>query len=343
LLVPFRRVAPALALCTLFAVVRTPDAALAARPEPMLANKTDADAEMRKFRLSFVTLRTFATALSFAPDAELTYNPSVATNVEISPRYFFTDRLSLALSLDVTHEFTNNDFTRERHESYFGDTRATFIARDFARIPGIDVDISASVGLQLPTSKWSIGDGMLFAIGPSVRLSRVFPDVLGGLTIGYSARFTKLFHRTTTSELASSRIPGCVTGATSDCESFTHSGFRNVSFRLAHGLDVALGLADWCFVSLDLSAFVNWLYPLTGDDPRISHQPLAPTDERHSFYADLGVSFIPWSPLEIRVGFYTFAPQLAPDSSYYFPGVNRFSTVYLDLRFDIAGVMSALR
>ncbi len=314
----------------------------AARPEPMIANKTDADDALRRFRLSTVTLRTNATAISFDRGAEQTWNPTVGMNLDLSPRYWFSDKLSLALGIDLSGDLTENDLTTYRNEVWLGDTRAVLIARDFATIPGIDVTMSASLGVTLPTSKWSIGEGLIMSVGPSIRLGRAFPDVLGGLNIGYSARFAKNFHRYTTSELATPRIPGCLPGAAANCDSFTHTGVRNVSYRLAHGLDVSLGLADWCFISLELSAFVTWLHDGI-DDPRISLTPQEPTNVRHFFFGDLGVSFLPWSPLEVRLGINTFAPQLAPDSTHYLPGLNRFTTIYIDLRFDVAGVMSALR
>ncbi len=211
----------------------------AARPEPMIANKTDADDALRRFRLSTVTLRTNATAISFDRGAEQTWNPTVGMNLDLSPRYWVSDKLSLALGIDLSGDLTENDLTTYRNEVWLGDTRAVLIARDFATIPGIDVTMSASLGVTLPTSKWSIGEGLIMSVGPSIRLGRAFPDVLGGLNIGYSARFAKNFHRYTTSELATPRIPGCLPGAAANCDSFTHTGVRNVSYRLAHGLDVA--------------------------------------------------------------------------------------------------------
>jgi hypothetical protein len=308
----------------------------------MIANKNAANNTLRRFRLSTLTVRTMATALSLDRSAELTWNPYVATNVEIAPRYFLTDTVSLALGIDVTDEYTNSDWTRARREATLSDLRAALIVRDFATIPGIDATLSGSIGVTLPTSKASQGDTMRFTLSPSLRLGRAFPKVLGGLAIGYSARFTKLFHGSTTSVYDGSTIPTCAPGPNEDCARFTHSGFRNASFRLMHGLDVSLGLTDWCFLSVDLSGFVSWLYPDSGDDPRISFTPQAPTNVRHALYTDLGVSFLPWSPLEVRFGAYAFHQALAPDSSPYTPGFNRFTTLYLDLRLDLAGALSQL-
>jgi hypothetical protein len=316
--------------------------ALAARPEPMIANKNAARDSLRRFRLSTVTMRTMATALSLDRSAELTWNPYVANNVEIAPRFFFTDRLSLAMSLDITHELTDSDWTRERREAMLSDFRTTLIARDFLEIPGLGATVSGSIGVTLPTSKASQGDTMLFTVSPSVRVGRAFPKVLGGLAFGYSARLTKLFHRSTTAEYVEPIIADCAPGPNADCGRFVNTGFRNASFRLMHGLDVSLGLTPWCFVSVDLSGFVSWLYPTSFEDPRESFSPQAPTDVRHAVYTDLGVSFLPWSPLEVRLGAYAFHQALAPDSTPYTLGVNRFSTLYLDVRLDVAGALSLL-
>jgi len=304
---------------------------------------SDADAGiLNRFRQSSVLMRTMARVVAFDRSAELTWNPTVSEYVDISPRYWLTKESSIGIGVNFQHEFTQDDSTTYRNETLWGDFRAGYSIASVAHIPGIDVDISASFGLTLPLSKWSQAAGLIATVTPGIQFSRTFEDILGGLTIGYSVSFTKLFHRYTTAVNESPHILGCVPGGDTNCDSFTNTGSRNSSYRLGHGLSISLSLAPWCSVSTDVLAYVSWLYGSVEDD-RISLTPQTPTNTRHALYVDLGATFIPWPPMSLRIGLNTFAPQLAPDSSRYTPGLNTFTNLYFDIRFDVAGVIRALR
>lgn len=293
------------------------------------------------WRGSEIAYRNSVTAISADPSAELTYNPFWGMALELAPRFSFDDVWSLAATLEIQREITEADDTTLSDQTLLGDLGLRVSAARFAKIPLVDIDLSAGLGLTFPTSLASQGDTLMFAVAPSLRLSRTFEGVLDGLTIGYSARFTKFFHEYTTSELESPLIPGCFVGESGSCDRFLNTGYRNVSFRMSNGLDVALDIVSWLSFSADFAIIVSWLHDDI-DDARVSHVELEPQDERYALAADLGFSARWWKPLEVRLGAATVNPQLAPDGSRYAPFFNRFTTLYLDLRLDIAALVQDL-
>lgn len=297
--------------------------------------------EKSAWRGSELAYRNSVTAISFDRSAELTYNPFWGMALELAPRYSFDDVWSLSASLEIQREITEADDTTRANETQLGDLALRLTAARFATIPGIDAELTASVGLALPTSLASQGQTLMFSLSPGLRLGWSFKDVLSGLSFGYTARFTKLFHQYTTGELESPIVPGCFAGSSGSCDRFLNTGVRNASYRLANTVDAALGFTDWLSLSASFGVVVSWLYDDV-DDARISHTELEPQDERYALVADIGVSMRPASPLEVVLGASTFNPQLAPDGSRYTPFFNRFTTLYLDLRLDVAALYAAL-
>ncbi|HRE88402.1 MAG TPA: hypothetical protein PK095_04600, partial [Myxococcota bacterium] len=202
-------------------------------------------------------------------------------------------------------------------------------------------ELTASLGFAFPTSLASQGQTMLFSVSPSLRLGWTLKDVLSGLGFGYTARFTKLFHEYTTGELDSPVVPGCFAGSSGSCDRFLNTGVRNASYRLSNSLDASLAFTDWMSLSASFGVVVSWLYDDVEDD-RVTFQELEPQDERYALVADLGLTFQPTTPLSISIGASTFNPQLAPDGSRYTPFFNRFTTLYLDLRLDVAALVTEL-
>lgn len=295
--------------------------------------------EPSPWRGSEIAYRNSATAYSFDKGAQLTYNPTWVMTWELSPRYSFDKVLSVGATFDFAREVTNADDNTYRNETVIGDLGLRLSASKWATIPG-GIDVSSTLALTLPTSKSSQGDTLLMGLAASTRLAKTFP-VLDGLTLGYTLRFTKLFHSYTTGELESPIIPNCFAGSSGSCDRFINNGGRNVSFRLANTFDLSLDINDWLSFSTDFGIGVSWLYDAQSDD-RVSFEPLENTDTRYSLVADLGFSARPWQPLEIRVGASAANPQLKSNGDRYAPYFNRFTEVYLDLRLDVAGLVSEL-
>jgi len=329
----------------LIVTVGTDPRARAGEPTPTTTTATAAPttkkaAEPSSWRGSEIAYRNSATAISFDRSAELTWNPTWVMALELAPRYWLSETVSLGASLELSRELTNADDTTQRGETLIGDLALRISASKLATLPG-DIVLGAGFGLTLPTSLASQGDTLIMSIAPSLRLSRTFDKVLDGLTIGYGLRFTKLFHAYTTGALDEPLIATCFGGSAGSCDRFLNTGGRNVSFRMSNGLDVSLGITEWLSASVDLAVVVSWLYGAV-EDARVSTTTLEPTDTRYALVADLGVSARPWKPLEIRLGAATINPQLAPDGSRYAPFFNRFTNLYLDLRLDVAELVADL-
>ncbi len=309
--------------------------------DTVLTTEVETGKAKSAWRGSEVAFRNSVTALSFDPSSDLTYNPFWGMALELSPRFWFGDVWSVGASLEIQREITEADDTTRSGETQLGDLSLTFAASRFAKIPGIGADLSASLGFAFPTSLASQGATLLFSVSPSLRIGKTFDEVLEGLSIGYTARFTKLFHNYTTGELDSPIVPGCFAGSSGSCDRLLNTGVRNASYRLSNTLDLSLGLAEWVTFSTSFGIVVSWLYDDV-EDERVSHTELEPQDERFALVADLGFSFQPAKPLEIRFGASTFNPQLAPDGSRYDPYFNRFTTLYLDLRLDVAALVAEI-
>jgi hypothetical protein len=292
------------------------------------------------WRGSEFVYRNAFSAISLDRSAELTYNPTYATSFSFRPSWWFCDHLYLRANLDVVRELTEADDTTFKNEALLGDLALTAGYAPVYTIPVADIAVSADILLRIPTSKASQARTLALGIGPGVRLSRSF-DLLSGLSVGYSLRGMPLLHRTTTSQLETPFIPGC-SASDGGCDAYLHTGVRNTRFRLQQLLYVTARILDWLSLSATYGIWIDWLYPIEIDDPRISHQVLEPQDRRYASVWEVEVLFEPVPALRIGLGTSTLGPQLAPDSSYYNPFYNRYTTVFLDLHLDVAGLVSQI-
>lgn len=325
-------------------VAEGPDA-LAAAPAAQPGTTTTVAAELPAkkaarpmYRGSEVSYRNWISALTLDRSAELTYNPTWVMEVEVAPRLWIGDVFNVGVTVGFQHELTNADDTTQRGETLLNDVGIRLNASKFATIPGAGIDLSASLGVTLPTSLASQGDTVIMGLSPSLRLAKTFDAVLEGLTFGYTFRFTKTFHRFTTSETETPLIAGC---RGEGCDRYLTTGARNASYRVSNGFDVALGITEWLDVSANFAVVVSWLYDDVEDD-RVSLVTIPPTDNRYALVGDIGLSFHPWKPLDIGLGATTVNPQLTPDGHHYAPFFNRFTALYLDLRLDVAALIADL-
>lgn len=290
------------------------------------------------WRGSRITLRNAATALSFDESAELTYNPYYAIALGISPRWWFGDIFYVGADFAMLWEVTDADNTTDDRETQLGDVLIRLGAARFYTIPVVGIDLSAGLTLTTPTSKVSKARTLILGLTPSVGLARRFP-VLEGLTLSYGFAAAKYFNRYTTMERERPLVATCL-GDSVECGAFLHTGLRNPSWRLLNRFDVALDFLDWIGMRVGVGIVTDFLYPIEDRDERVSFEPQKGTDLRHTMVYDLELTFRPLRALEIGVGASTANPQLAPDSSQRAPFFNRYTEIYVDLRLDIAGLVS---
>lgn len=303
-------------------------------------NQVESEGTKAPWRGSEFVYRNVFTAVSLDPSAELTYNPSYAMSFSFRPSWWFTDQLYLRASLDVVREITEADDTTYADEALLGDLVLSAGFTPVVTIPVVDIAVSADISLQVPTSKVSQARTLALGIGPGVRLSRSF-DLLAGLSVGYSLRAIPLIHQSTTAELETPLIPGC-SASGGGCDAYLHTGVRNAQFRLQQLFYVSARMLDWLSLSVTYGLWIDWLYPIDIDDPRISAETLEPQERRYASVWEVELLLSPMPALKIGVGTSTLGPQLAPDSSYYNPFYNRYTTIFVDLHLDVAGLISQI-
>ncbi len=303
------------------------------------ATTAAAETEPAPWRGSAVTYRNVVSALTAAPDAELTYNPYWAMAVVIRPRWWFDDVFEVSATLAIERELTNSDFTTQTGETLVGDLVLSAGAHRFLAIPVVDIGLSADLALIAPTSKVSQARSLMLAVRGGLSLDHTF-DLLEGLTLGYGFQGMYRAHRFTTSTLDSPYIPGCATGG-AGCEPYLQTGLRNADWRLINRFELGMAFTSWLSFGVDVAILTDHLYPLTLDDS-VTHTPQQTTDWRHTMSYGLALTARPMPSLAVRLGASTANPQLAPDSSRREPFFNRYTTIYLDLSLDIAGLVSQL-
>ncbi|MDI7268163.1 MAG: hypothetical protein QME96_09235 [Myxococcota bacterium] len=272
--------------------------------------------------------------------SDLTWNPYWAMTWRFKPRWWFDDTWYVRARLDLSREVTQADDRTYSGETWVHDLFLYAGASDFYTIPVVDIGLSADVILTTPTSKVSRARTLALGIGSGVRIGRSFSfGAAGDLSVDYHVRFSSFLHRYTTSELETPIIPSCARSG-SGCDEFINTGERNVQWRVQHGVGVSWEPLEWLEASVGFEHVVSWLYPIEGEDPRISHEAEDDTDRRYAsdFYAE--AVFAPWAPIRIGLGYGTISPQLAPDSTYHNPFYNRYSTIYLDLRIEVDGLVA---
>ena len=292
------------------------------------------------WRGSRLFVRNAVSAISLKKDAELTYDPYYAIEFGLSARWWFGRYVYTGIDFGFDVEVTDSNVTTEKHEVWLQDLVVRVGGSRFLTIPWVGIDFSADLSLLAPTSKLSQARSRYLGIRPAVTVSRTF-DVLSGLTLSYTFQATKSLNEYTTSTLESPRVPGCA-GDAAQCASFLSSGLRNPSWTLAHVFQVSMDFLDWLGLRGSVGIVQDFLYPMEERDERVSFSPIDGTDERFTMLYELELYTKPLPALGIALGARTINPQLAPNSTPETFFFNRYTTVYLDVSLDVAGLISQL-
>ncbi len=289
------------------------------------------------WRGSQLIYRNAVTAVSLDQSTDLTYDPTYEMTLALQPRWYVWDQLYVRAGASLSRELTESDWTTQSGEWIVGDTTLGFGSSQLWRVPVVETVFTADLGVRLPTSKASRARTLLLAVEPRVGVSRTF-DVLDGLTVAYGLVIARDFHDFTTGELTEPLVPGCVGGDTA-CDRFRNSGVRNTRARMSNSLSVSLGVLDWLAVGAGAGIHTHWLH----DTSRIEGASFAvepDTSTRHYLNYDLEATFLPVGGFSIGLGASTFNPQQQADSSDQDVFFNRFTELFIDLRFEAAGLAS---
>jgi len=284
--------------------------------------------------------RNAASAISFDKGADLTYNPYYAMTLQFSPRWWFGKYVGLSADADITREITEADDTTKAGEWWLGDVQAGVAVRA-PTIPLVGIDTMAKVSAFAPTSKISRARTLILGLKPELMVSRTFP-LLSGLTLAYVVQGTRFFHDYTTSQREVPLIPGCAAGL-GGCDRFVNLGLRNPEWRLTNAVALSMDFFPWLGISADAAIVVDWLYAQEEVDPQVSFEPQEGTDQRYTMAYSVELYGKPMPSVGLALGVSTVNPQLKPDSTPREPFVNRYTTVYFDVRFHIDGFIAQLR
>jgi len=316
-------------------------AAAAEQEQEQQSSKFDpflGSASKKPWRGSQVVYSNTFSLISLDRSAELTYNPNYSMTWSFRPRWWFGDNFFLRAALDVTRELTEADQTTYSDEAWLGDLSVVAGLARLWTIPVVGIDLSGDIAFTFPTSKASQASTLVLAVAPRLRLSKSFP-LLKSLILGANLRATPYLHRYTTGELASPRITNC-SASEAGCGAFLNSGSRNAFLRLTPSLDATLVIFDWMGVSLAYGWIVDWLHSASGGEDVVSWVPQEPQNQRYYSFFQLNVFFDPTDYLEVGLNLLTYAPQLAPDSSYYNPLFNRYTTLSVDVILRVDGFIA---
>ena len=278
---------------------------------------------------SFIYSNTMSLT-SLDQGAEMSYNPYYGMQFTVAPRYWFVPRSFVSARLTVDKELTEPDDTTYRDETRLSDLNlglgSILHSWDFG------LTTFGSLGMQLPTSL--AAQARTLNLGLSGNL--FFTQALGGFgSVSYSFGLTHSFFDYTTGEIESPRVSSCASSA-SGCDPFLNTGVRNAPWRAVHSASLSLFPLSWLFVSASAAWIESYLFPAAQvDQSLVTFTPQEPTNKRVAMSYGLEVDLQPKQWLIIALMLNTFNPQLAPDSTYYRPFINRFTSAQIDLRFTL--------
>jgi hypothetical protein len=288
------------------------------------------------------------TAVSYGHSFSL-YNPTpeVTTwshRIGITPEWHFNKHFFLRGRFFLSQDLTLSDFTTRPYEVELSDLWVDAVWGGWKE-KRTGIRLGADVRVILPTSKPSIAATRLFTLGPAANISRSF-NVLSGLVLVYSGRFTYRFNRLATRQNQGGLISNCnFTTPVEECSN-TSTGARNVAADIIHGPTAIFSPHEKVTVSGTFLLQHGWLSPVGPTPDQYANVPelQVPTkvNGRDFVAFSMGVTYQPIDMLSITLGAFTFSNQLASDGTYIFPLFNRNTVASLDLTFDVEATVSRI-
>lgn len=322
-----------------------PAAAAAQVTDPESVGSVESD-EPLPFRGTSIIYENALSALSFDAGAEQDYNPAYVMVWGFRPRYYLYETLSARLSFDVELELTDSDWTQTRYEPTISDTSLGFIYSSFYTIPVVELKLSGGLTFGFPTSKLSQARTLYLSLSPTFSIRRDF-DVLGGISLTYSFRYTKNFNRYPGAVMDDSRYP-CPSDLADRTQCF-NMGVRSPSMAFYNTFDLNIYFTERLYFAASVGVVNSLLYPVeTATVDTLGGTYEVPesddnTDHRGAmtYMVEVGYDVLDW--MTVALGASTVTEQLADDGSLRAPFFNRFTSMYLDLSFAIDGIVTAIQ
>jgi hypothetical protein len=277
--------------------------------------------------------------MGMVQSSELTWNPVYYWQFRLAPRYYF----------ELAWELTDSDETTKYHQVMWQDVWLdTVYANAYTdRYSGISV--TPSLRLILPASKNSQARSLYLGMAPGFSLKRTFKLPRGmELTASYAFRYTKALNKYTTVQYEAPTIASC--GVNDECGELIHTGVRNPSHSFANTFAVDLDITPKLHVSTFFAFLNSLLYPVTtgevdlmgGESLTVGEDPVNNVNHRAALWYVLEASYDLSSIVNLSLGLSTYHPQLADDSHYRMPFVNRFTEVSLTATVNLDYVVAGL-
>ncbi len=271
------------------------------------------------FANSFFSYTNAVTVHTFAPAAQLSYDPTWLMQMNLTPRFYLTDTTFLWLNQSVSLEVTDSNFDTYNREPLLADTLLDL--RQLLSWEGFVFQGQLRVGF--PLSKASQAAGRILQTGVGLTVARPFPE-LAGFTVAATFGYRRWW---ATRNVPFTHEPdggSCFTpspGETPECQQA--SGLSTARDILLGGL--TLNLAPIPGLTISASGFYFTTYgheladavvPINGGDT--THEDGSVTHWRPFTYFALAVAYdvLPW--LNLQLGIQNSggaAPLYNPDGS----------------------------
>jgi hypothetical protein len=292
------------------------------------------------FRGSMVEYRNIVTVRSFDRDADLTYNPYYAMELHLAPMFAAGSYTHLKLDVLMNREFTDSDETTKQGEIILDDIFLEVGWKYLPQIPVLDIAVTPSLRLYVPSSEISKGRTLILGIRPGINFLRTF-KVFNGLTFEWRFAMHKNLNESTTLQ-AETPVVHPLSGSLRSAESFSNLGDRVVSFAIINVLSIELAFKKRFAFLVGMAISHGFLYPISDTDPRISYSSGPDTQVRYKMEYTGELSYSPRRWIALALGFLTENYQLAQDATYEAPFINRYTGIFFDIRLDVERLSSRL-
>ncbi len=298
-----------------------------------------------------IAFRNLTSTTLFVPDYEQTYAPYEGLGLMIAPRYMLNDTMSIGLWQYSTVELTNTGNTTYYREPQLSDTMVSFgwtvlnTAAGILKVEkterpptGFSLTLQGIVGL--PTSKASQAKQLYMA--PGIGLSGRFS--WRDLTVSLTSRFQHSFYKSTEGQFNAQPITTC-TGDAFGCDpSLQTTGVRSAQNRILAIGSLSYSFTEKLSASISGGEIMDWLPSLAATTISVTGGApvqLTPGDDqnfRAIMYWGAGIDYAVFAWLGAGIGLETYNAQLKLDSTYETPGINRYTTAYLELSLALDGL-----
>ncbi len=281
------------------------DAPAPADPEPQPSDAPAPSGPQFTFANSFFTWTTAATAHTFAPGAQLTYDPTVQMGFSLTPRFYLTDTTFLWMNQSMSLELTDSNFDTYNREPLLSDTLLD-VRQMLPSWEGFVVQLQGRLGF--PLSKASQSAQRILQTGLGLTIARPFPE-LAGFTVAVTGSYRRWWATSNVAQTQEAYPGQCVQPSPDEAPVCTQaSGLTTARDILVAGL--TMNVAPFSGFTVSFSGFYFGTYnfeigdanvPINGGGVTVVDD--GPAHWRHFTYFSLAVAYdvMPWLNLQLGI------------------------------------------